>query len=165
MADKEVQYIHPPNNLRQKQKLAGVGPLDPAWIEAAERLMMAARFDYLTAAGEDLAKLQAAFDAAIKDPANRAEHMRELYAMVQSIKGQGSTFNYPLMSAIGSQLARFIEEAGVPTDAQMNVIKLHVEALRLIIQKKMEGEGGATGKEIVNGLGLVIRKMANEATA
>ena len=167
MADKEIQYFHPPNNLKQKQKMAGVsGKVDAGWIEAAERSILTAKFDYLTAAGEDLAKLQTAYDAAMREPANRVEHMKALYAMVQSIKGQGSSFGYPLMTAVGSQLARFIEDCGDElTDAQMEGVKVHVEALRLIMQQKMEGDGGPIGQKIVAGLGLVIKKMVSEPAA
>ncbi len=161
MAENNVKYITPPNNLRQKQKLAGVsGVLDAAWIDAAEQQISAAKFDYEEAVGEDLAKLHAAYEKALKDPANRAQHMQELYGVVQTVKGQGSSFGYPLISAIGSQLARFMEDRGDDvSDAQMEVVKVHVEAIRLVMQQKMEGEGGAIGKQIVGGLGLVIKKV------
>lgn len=165
MPEDNVKYITPPNNLRQKQKLAGVtGTLDASWVEAAERQIVAAKFDYEEAVGEDLAKLHSAYEKALSDPENRVEHIQKLYAIVQTVKGQGSSFGYPLISAIGAQLARFIEDQGDElTDAQMEVVKVHVEAIRLVMQQKMEGEGGAVGKQIVSGLGLVIKKVAQEA--
>ena len=86
--------------------------------------------------------------------------MQALYGIVQTVKGQGSSFGYPLISAIGSQLARFMEDRGDNvSDAQMEVVKVHVEAIRLVMQQKMEGEGGPVGKQIVSGLGLVIKKV------
>ena len=46
MAEKEVQYIIAPNDLRKKQKMAGVNMnLDPTWVDAAERSITAAKFD------------------------------------------------------------------------------------------------------------------------
>ena len=161
MAGKEVEYITPPNDLRKKQKMAGVSmTLDSGWVDAAERSIGAAKFDYMEAANEDLAKLQAASETAVKDPANRVEHIQALYALVQSVKGQGTSFGFPLMSAVGNQLARFIEETGDNlTDAQLEVVKVHVEALRLIMMQKMEGEGGPIGQKIVAGLGMVIKKV------
>jgi len=164
MAEKEVVYITPPNNLRQKQKLAGVsGTIDPVWIEAAERSILTAKFDYIEAAHEDMTRLATAYDKAMKDPANRVQHMEELYSVVQSIKGQGTSFGYPLMTAVGSQLARFIEDCGENlTDAQMEAVKVHQEALRLVMQQKMEGDGGPIGQKLVAGLGLVIKKIKGE---
>lgn len=88
MAEKKVAFIQPPNNLRQKQKLAGVtGTIDAAWMDAAERSMLTAKFDYLTAVQEDLTRLTTAYDTALKDPANRGDHVRALYAEVQGVKG------------------------------------------------------------------------------
>ncbi len=164
MAEKEVEYITPPNNLRQKQKLAGVsGNIDPVWMEAAERSILTAKFDYLEAAQEDMARLAQAYDKAMKDPANRVTHMQELYGVVQSIKGQGTSFGYPLMTAVGSQLARFIEDCGEDlSDAQMDAVKVHQEALRLVMQQKMEGDGGPVGQKLVAGLGMVIKKIKGE---
>jgi hypothetical protein len=162
MPEENIKYITPPVNLRQKQKLAGVsGTVDAAWVEAAERQIVAARFDYEEAIGEDLAKLHSAYEKALKDSENRLGHIQTLYGIVQTVKGQGSSFGYPLVSAIGAQLARFIEDQNEElTDAQMEVVKVHVEAIRLVMQQKMEGEGGAIGKKIVGGLGLVIKKVA-----
>lgn len=161
MSGSEVKYITPPVNLRQKQKLAGVtGTLDGVWMDAAEKSMGNAKFDYLEAVAEDMTRLQAAYDAALKDKAGRVERIKELYAIVQTIKGQGSSFGYPLISNVGSQLARFIEDCGDHlSDAQMEGVKVHVETLRLIMQQKMEGDGGPMGQKIVAGLALVIKKM------
>jgi hypothetical protein len=167
MSGQDVKYITPPVNLRQKQKLAGVtSTIDGAWLDAAERSMGNAKFDYLEAVAEDLTRLQAAYDAALKDQAGRVERMQELYAIVQTVKGQGSSFGYPLISNVGAQLARFIEDCGDNlTDAQMEGVKVHVETLRLIMQQKMEGDGGPMGQKIVAGLALVIKKMTGGGEA
>lgn len=167
MAENEVKFITPPNNLRQKQKLAGVtGTVDATWVDAAERSMLSAKFDYLTAVQEDLTRLTAAYETALKDSANRAEHVRALYTEVQGVKGQGASFGYPLVSAVGAQLARFMEDSGDDlTNAQLEVVKVHVEAIRLIILQKMEGDGGPMGQKVVAGLGAVIKKVAGEAPA
>jgi hypothetical protein len=164
MSQKEVQFIHPPNNLRQKQKLAGVsGTIDSAWMDAAERSILSAKVDYIEAAQEDMARLALAYDKAMKDPANRIAHIQELYGVIQSIKGQGTSFGYPLMTAVGSQLARFIEDCGDDmSDAQMEAVKVHQEALRLVMQQKMEGDGGPIGQKLVAGLGMVIKKIKGE---
>jgi hypothetical protein len=167
MSGQEVKYITPPVNLRQKQKLAGVtSTIDGVWLDAAERSMGNAKFDYLEAVAEDLARLQSAYDVAIKDQAGRVQRIQELYAIVQTIKGQGSSFGYPLISNVGAQLARFIEDCGDNlTDAQMEGVKVHVETLRLIMQQKMEGDGGPMGQKIVAGLALVIKKMTGGGDA
>lgn len=67
------------------------------------------------------------------------------------------------MTAVGSQLARFIEDCGDDmSDAQIEAVKVHQEALRLVMQQKMEGDGGPIGQKLVAGLGMVIKKIKGE---
>ncbi len=130
MPGKDVEYIQPPNNLRQKQKLAGVNMiLDPSWVDAAELKIAAAQTDYLQAAQEDMKRMSVAYDRAMSDPANRVVHMEELYSVVQSIKGQGTSFGYPLMTAVGTQLARFIEDCGENLGMSRLMLKRGEQAL------------------------------------
>ena len=44
-------------------------------------------------------------------------------------------------------------------------MKVHVEAIRLIITQKMEGDGGPIGQKVVSGLSAVIKKVAGDAPA
>ena len=161
MHEDNVKYVKPPNNLRQKQRLAGVsGVLDAGWIHAAERQIEAARLDYEKAVGEDMANLHSICEEILKNPADLRNQIQALYGIVQTVKGQGSSFGYPLVSIIGAQLAKFVESLGDEvSDAQMEVVKIHTEAIRFIVQKKIEGEGGQLGKQIIGGLGLVIKKV------
>jgi len=156
-----VKYIQPPNNLRKKQIDAGVQlHVNLATIDGAEKKIGDMKESYLKWVVDDLAKLAAATDAALADKANRVAHVETLYMKASEMKGQGSSFGYPLMTSIGSQLCRFIETTGNDvTDVQMGVVKLHVETMRLVIQQKMEGDGGAAGQKLVTGLNLALKKV------
>jgi hypothetical protein len=44
----------------------------------------------------------------------------------------------------------------------MEAVKVHQEALRLVMQQKMEGDGGPIGQKLVGGLALVIKKIKGE---
>lgn len=88
MSGSEVKYITPPVNLRQKQELAGVtGTIDAVWLDTAEKSMGNATFDYLEAVGEDLNRLQGAYEVGLKEKDNRVQRVQELYAVVQLIRG------------------------------------------------------------------------------
>lgn len=162
MSDSTVKYITPPKSLRKKQIDAGVAlNVNVAMIDAAEKSVSDMKSSYLDWVGGDLNKLHAACEAAIKDPANRAAHIQELYNTAVEIKGQGGSFGYPLITTIGSQLCRFIESMGNDvSDAKLDVVRIHVETLRLVIQQKMEGDGGAMGQKLLTGLTLALKKVA-----
>lgn len=157
-----VKYIQPPTNLRKKQIDAGVAlSVNLAVLDAADRGIGEAKGAFMLAVGDDLSKLAAYCDMAMADRAGRAAHVEALYLKTSELKGQGASFGYPLLTTIGSQLCRFIETAGNDlSDVQMGVVKLHVETLRLVIQQKMEGDGGAAGAKLLTGLSLAIKKVS-----
>jgi hypothetical protein len=161
MSDQTVKFITPPNNLRKKQIAAGVSlTIDPTLVGAAESKIGAMKDDYLKWVGGDLDQLNDLCDLAIKDKANRPAHIENLYNKTVEIKGQGGSFNYALMTQVGSQLCRFIEIQGNDLDdPRMDIVKLHVETLRLVIAQKMEGDGGAMGPKLLTGLALAIKKV------
>ncbi|MCB2108641.1 MAG: Hpt domain-containing protein [Rhodobacteraceae bacterium] len=162
MSDTTVKYITPPKSLRKKQIDAGVAlTVSMSMIDAAEKSVGDMKDSYLQWVGADLNKLHDACEAAVKDKANRAAHVEALYNIAVEIKGQGGSFGFPLMTTIGSQLCRFIESAGHDlSDAQLDVVRIHVETLRLVIQQKMEGDGGALGHKLLTGLTLALKKVA-----
>ena len=161
MSDSSVKFITPPNNLRKKQIDAGVAlTIDPSLVGASEAKIVSMKEEYLRWVGGDLNRLSEAFDLALKDTANRAKHVEDLYTATVEIKGQGGSFGYPLMTTVGSQLCRFIETQGNDLDdPRMDIVKLHVETLKLVILQKMEGDGGPMGQKLLAGLALAIKKV------
>jgi hypothetical protein len=169
---KPVEFIQPPNNLRDKQKKAGVSlSFDGKAIDQAEAAIRRSKEDYFVSVGEDLTKLQRYYEAAVAEPAKRNAHVEDLHGVAQAIAGQGSLFGYPLVSSLGSQLCHYIEDhifpfAGerMPTEGELEVVKVHMETIRLVIQQKMEGDGGPVGLKLVAGLGAVIKKVTAAAS-
>jgi len=161
MSESSVKYITPPNNLRKKQIDAGVQlNLDPSLVGAAEAKIVGMKNDYLKWVVGDLDTLSELCDVAIKSTDDRAVRVEALYNKAVEVKGQGGSFGYPLITAIGTQLCRFIEVQGFGLDdARMEIVKLHVETLRVVIMQKMEGEGGGMGQKLVTGLQLAIKKV------
>lgn len=161
MSESSVKYITPPNNLRKKQIDAGVAlTIDPSLVGAAETKIGAMKGDYLKWVVGDLEKLSTFCDIAMKEKGDRSKQVEDLYNKAVEIKGQGGSFGYPLMTSIGTQLCRFIETQGFGLDdAKMDVVKVHVETLRLVIVQKMEGDGGPMGQKLLTGLSLAIKKV------
>ena len=155
----EPEYIYPPNTLKNKVTV-DAGSVDLAALEQAELAITGMQSDYLEWVIKDIEQLQGAYDKAVKEPDNRAAAQEGIYGFAHDIKGQGGSFGYPLMTAVGNQLCKFLEGIeGIVNDIQLNVVKVHIDTMRLIIQDRMEGDGGKAGDHLLKGLNAVITKV------
>lgn len=151
------ELITPPETLKQKVTYSPDG-VDQETLDRAEQVVASLQDDYLVWVQEDLAHLQDFYAKAVEDEATRMEAMAQIFRVAHDIKGQGGSFNYHLMTAVGNQLCRFIEAKPQFDDADLEVVRLHIDALRLILAERMDGDGGARGGELVKGLQAVVQK-------
>jgi chemotaxis protein histidine kinase CheA len=105
---------------------------------------------YIGWVNDDLKRLDAAI-AGVTDGHN-AEALREVYGVAHDIKGQGSTFGYHLITDIGQLLCRYAERAIERKKVDRAVIDAHVEAMRTVVDNRIQGPAGELGREILDAL-------------
>lgn len=105
---------------------------------------------YIGWVNDDLKRLDAAI-AAVTDGHNAAA-LRHVYGVAHDIKGQGSTFGYHLITDIGQLLCRYAERAIERKKVDRAVIDAHVEAMRTVVDNRIQGPAGELGREIVEAL-------------
>lgn len=114
---------------------------------------------YIGWVNDDLARLDAAV-AAVTDGHN-ADALRDVYGVAHDIKGQGSTFGYHLITEIGQLLCRYTERAIEHKKVDRTVIDAHVEAMRTVVDNRIQGPAGELGREIIDALkGVAERSFA-----
>ena len=157
------KIITPPDTLSGKVSY-GPGGVDVEALERADAVVASLKKNYLDWVEEDFNKLQKIYAKAAETPqAERASVVHDLFFVAHDMKGQGGSFNYHLVTQIGNLLCRYIEahEAQPVVDfgkTEMEVIKLHVDAIRLVIGQRWEGDGGREGKNLLAGLQAVVTK-------
>lgn len=106
--------------------------------------------DYLIWVQDDLKKLSDTYDMSLKASGTERANLisQDLFRIVHDMKGQGATFGYDLITDIGNHLCRYIERFDAFEENQMNAIKMHIDALREIIQNQLIGDGGKRGQEL-----------------
>ena len=105
---------------------------------------------------EHLAAARAATDA-------RAAAVQDLYAVAHNIKGQGSSFGFPLMTRIGNSLCRLTRAKRPFADADLNIIQAHLDAMRLVLAQNIRGDGGPLGAKLSEKLeGMVVDLLGPE---
>lgn len=114
---------------------------------------------YIGWVNDDLQRLDLAI-AGVTD-GNNAAALREVYGVAHDIKGQGSTFGYHLITDIGQLLCRYTERAIERKKVDRAVIDAHVEALRTVVDNRIQGPAGELGREILDALkGVADRSFA-----
>jgi hypothetical protein len=105
----------------------------------------------------DLDRCVALLKAAREDANTRGVSVKELYGIAHNIKGQGSSFGYPLVTRIGHSLCTLVRQERDFSDADLGVMQAHLDALRLILVKDIKGEGGETGTKLAARLENMVK--------
>ena len=114
---------------------------------------------FLNLAKENIRKIHQAFlklDAATGD---RKKELKGVYQEALNIKNQGLSLGYDLMTEICNELCLLIEKLDEASPKEVEIIKLHIEAMKLVIAKNIKGTGGDIGEEVLAGLRQVCDKF------
>jgi chemotaxis protein histidine kinase CheA len=117
--------------------------------------------DYASWALADVAKARAALAAATDDPAGRGQHVDALFRVGHDLKGQGTSFGFPLVTKIGHSLCVLTRDRARQYESRhLDLAKAHLDALDLILTKGIKGEGGKVGAELVAKLEQRVSELA-----
>jgi hypothetical protein len=163
-----ARIIRPPNRL--KQVLGPGSGVDPAAVKRAEASVseLKSRFDDVARAEIDrlreaLAAARASAAGSGDAPADkRADEMapiRDISRIAFELKACGTTFDFPLITAVGHALFEFTERLESAHPATFDVIAAHIDALSAIVAGEVRGDGGTTGRELVSGLAMLVRRQ------
>lgn len=99
----------------------------------------------------------------VDTPERRRAFFEQIHAIAHDMKGQGGTFGYPLVSAFAESLYDFTHGRASLTDNHVEIIKAHVDGIRVVITQRISGDGGEAGQALLAGLQEAIRKYKSKA--
>jgi chemotaxis protein histidine kinase CheA len=112
-----------------------------AALARAEAAVAALARDYLTWAQADLDLCHQHLSAARAAPAQRADRITDLFGVAHNIKGQGSSFGYPLMTRLGQSLCHLTRLTHRFSDAELALITVHLDIMADVLQQEARGDG------------------------
>ncbi|MBF0246659.1 MAG: Hpt domain-containing protein [Alphaproteobacteria bacterium] len=153
------QVIKPPMTLQAKVEKGGPGAVDLKALEKAESVIANLADEYLKWVQEDFLRLEKAFNVLKSGEGDVTQNLDNIFQIAHDMKGQGGSFGYDLMTAIGDQLCRLVEKMTKAGPREQEMIRVHIDAMRVIITKNLKGDGGNEGRQLLMGLQLVSGKL------
>ncbi len=151
----------PPNML--KAKVGGtIAGLDMAAIKRAEAAMDVLKVEFTDWITADIKHLCQAYDAYAA--ARNAEAGGDLFRASHDLKGQATTFEYPLIARIASSLSKLMDELKSPDEIPLTLVQAHVEAIRVIFRDKIKDISSRTALILVEELEMRTRQALESAT-
>jgi CheY-like chemotaxis protein len=162
-SDKKVWYFRLPRSLRQKLATGEAGPdsapFDPALLEAAEAKIQDMEGDYADWVAETLDQLTQAQNRCIEDLDAATPHIAQIRRIALELRGQGGIFGYPLMTQFGKSLYEQTHEDVDITIQLLELVKAHIDLIRIVTKQKIKGDGGETGKQLMTSLSQAKKKF------
>ncbi len=141
---RRVEVFMPPNTL--KAKMGGVG-LDVSAVRRAELAIEELKDEFGTWMVEDVTRLSTARDA--YEAGRSRDTLGTLYRAAHDLKGQGATFDYPLVARMAGLLCKLTDIEGDGKEIPMNLIDAHVDAIKVIVRQRIKDAGNMTAAVLI----------------
>ncbi len=99
-------------------------------------------------------------DNPTKNPSNTEGQTiaEQMYAISHNIKGMGASFGFPLMTDLGDTLCHYLKDLPKDTSISVSIVGAHLKAMKVILDNRIEGEGGEMGENLKFRIAEIIKK-------
>lgn len=155
----DVEIIKPPHDIANKVSKTGPNVVTESLLERTEKNIVSVfGGQYMEWVREDLKQLETYLSEFPSNAARDCEAVVAFSQCVHELRGMGGTFGYNLVSIIGDQMYRMIQSFDIIDDARAMALRLHLDALKVVVAQKITGDGGDHGRSVLDGLSRVYRK-------
>jgi CheY-like chemotaxis protein len=162
-APSDVWLFKLPNYLKQKmgsnaQRQPFILPEDV--LAAAEQQLKREADGFLDWAKQFLDRLSRQVTEAKQISGERTQNFEEINLIAHELRGQGGTFGYPLITVFGKSLYELTKPPCRQDDANLEIVKAHIDTMRAVLREKIEGDGGEMGQALFKALKAAITKYS-----
>jgi CheY-like chemotaxis protein len=154
-----------PNRLGAKIKGMSREPIiiDSSILAAAEQQLERMDNDYAEWVKDSLLQLNESLEkcAATEDVIKRASYAPAMCQIAHELRGQGTTFGYPLITEFARSLFHVTLKLESIDDLLLELLKTHIDGITLVIREKIRGSAGEVGASLYAGLQKAQLKFAS----
>jgi chemotaxis protein histidine kinase CheA len=130
-----IEIFMPPNILKAKVGGSAAG-IDMAAIKRAETAMESLKVEFNDWVGADVERLGECRDRLASDPSK--DSREELFRLAHDLKGQATTFEYPMIARMASSLTRLIDGTKESQQVPLGLVDAHIAAIRIVFRDKVK---------------------------
>lgn len=154
----KVWFFNLPNRLKEISSSLGakgeVADFDPKLLEIAEQQIESLEEDYMQWVEDKLREMFEHFSQIkINDPVEDIiKRLVKINGIAHEARGQGSTFGYPLITEFNQSLFEFTRIYDRIDEGLIELIRAHMDAIKVIMRDRIKDDGGQIGKELTQSL-------------
>lgn len=133
--------------------------LTPELRGKIEKVIVETQADFEANASDALRNLKDAWNSASLNSVGRARYYEWICDLALELKGQGSLFGYPLVTLYADVLKNFTAGLTHPTPRLHAIIGLNIDALGIIIRRRISGPGSMLERRVAEALREAYVKM------
>lgn len=162
---KAAEFHTPPNRLKRMASVPG-GKSMSDMVAAGNAVVTNLGDEFIDKSSDDIANLRRLIKEISETLKNPEQTTDQIYAIGAQLTGVAGTFDYPLVTSMGTSLIDFVLgliEKGetINTDPRYGeIIELHLGSMELVLANKMKGPGGIAEFEMVEGLHKAVAKLS-----
>jgi hypothetical protein len=100
----------------------------------------------------DLRKLQTSINTAVASAPVEQVAVDRIYALLHNTKVQGEAFESNLVCNICALACGILQRTRSPDQGTWRIVKAHIDALAIVIEHNVAGDGGPLGQRMVEEL-------------
>ena len=157
--EQPIELFMPPNIL--KAKVGGtVAGLDMAAVKRAEQAMEGLKVEFSDWIAKDITQLAKSYNAFITD--KNGDRADDLFRASHDLKGQATTFEFPLIARVASSLCKLLDAQKSPEAIPLTLVDAHVNAIHVIHRDKIKDISNLTALTLAEALETkVIKALAH----
>ena len=165
--DARAVHFQPDNRLRKKlipRAMAAPVEFDPQLIRAAEKRIQELVGDYADWVRKyirSMSEAQAALKTGRAAQQSNKKHIANINRIAHELRGQGGTFDYPLVTSFGRSLYEAtMDPNAVVSEGKQKLIAAHIDAIKTVFNNRIKGDGGEVGAALLQDIRLAVKKYA-----